>query len=162
MRLDLSLIAVLCALLASCSGNGLADGKGLADKGSADLKNPFKRNTIGGFTRADIANLRMRDLNPLARAPRLVKVKQSTLREIQRERRGLLPRLVRKPVDYSPPTLPAGALADHGGLLPSKHGTGSGSVAFDGLRPDPVLADADAGSRDPAGESGEEEHFPIE
>lgn len=160
MRLYLPLIAALCALLTSCSSNGVSGSQNFADKGLASIKNTFKRDTIGGYTRADIANLRMRDLNPLARPPKLVQVRQSTLREIPRGRRSFLSWFGRKPVDYTPPTLPEGALAYDGGLLPSKNSTGSGTADRDSLRPDPSLAST--GASDPTAELQEEDNFSIE
>jgi len=160
MRLFLPIIAAACALLASCSSNGLTDSKAFATKGIAGIKKTFKRDTIGGFTRADIATLRMRDLNPLASTPKLVQVKESTLREIPRERMAFFKRFSwfgRKPVDYSPPSLPAGTLAFDGGLLPAKQGAGPATMDFDGLMPEPTLANhqPDAGQED-------EEGFSIE
>ena len=139
MRFLIPLIAVACTLLSSCSSSNLAK-----------VKDTFQRDTIGGYTRADIANLRMRDINPLAKAPPVVQVRQSTLQEIPRERMAFLKRgfswFGRKPVDYRPPSLPDGTLAFDGGLLPSKRGNHG-----------PALASAD-----PATELEEEENFSIE
>ena len=160
MRFILPIIAAACTLLASCSSNGLADSKAFANKGIAGIKNTFKRDKIGGYTRADIANLRMRDLNPLAKTPQLVQVKQSTLREIPRERMAFFKGFSwfgRKPVDYSPPTLPEGTLAFDGGLLPAKNGAGAATMNFDGLLPEPSLA-----ANDHAAELEEEDNFSIE
>ncbi len=166
MRHLLPLIAVGCTLLASCSNNnGLAKSKAFANKGITSIKNTIKRDTVGGYTRADIATLRMRDLNPLARTPKLVKVKQSTLQKIPRERMAFFKRFSlfgRKPVDYSPPSLPQGTLAFDGGLLPSKNGAGAATLDFDGLLPEPTLASNNSAANDPAAELEEEDNFSIE
>ena len=156
MRLFLPLIAAGCALLASCSSNGLSNSKQFASKSLAGIKNTFNRDTIGGYTRGDIANLRMRDLNPLAGTPQLVQVRQSTLQEIPRERRGFLSWFGRKPVNYTPPTLPDGTLAFDGGLLPSKDGAGPATLDF------ATLASSGRSSSDPATELEDEDNFSIE
>lgn len=151
MRFILPLLAAGCALLASCSSTDLASNKAVQG-----IKNTFQRDTIGGYTRADIANLRMRDLNPLAKTPQLVQVRQSTLQEIPRERRGFLSWFGRKPVDYSPPTLPEGTLASDGGLLPAKDGAGPATLDF------ATLASSRGASSDPGTELEDEDNFSIE
>ena len=117
MRLLFPIFAAACGLLASCSQTALP----------------------GGYTRADVATLRLRDLNPLAKAPPIVQARQSTLREISVERQSFLQRRFawfHKPVDYNPPALPDGALAFDGALLPPKAGGLPGpSLATNG--PDP-------------------------
>ncbi|MDA0766495.1 MAG: hypothetical protein O3A92_06705 [Verrucomicrobia bacterium] len=80
------------------------------------------------YTKADLATLRLRDLNPLARSAPVVHVHQATLQAISEERlaqmqesRGFL--WFRKPVNWTPPSLPEGALDANGSLLPPKSGT---------------------------------------
>ena len=80
------------------------------------------------YTKADLATLRLRDLNPLANTAPVVKVRQSTLQAISEERlaklqesRGFL--WFRKPVNWTPPNLPEGALEADGTLLPPKEGS---------------------------------------
>ena len=82
---------------------------------------------LGGYTKADLATMRLRDLNPLAKHPPVVNVDQSTLAAISdermaqvQERRGFL---WFKPVQWSPPTLPEGSYSNDGSLLPPKSGT---------------------------------------
>ena len=81
----------------------------------------------GGYTKGDLATLRLRDLNPLAHRVPVVRVQQSTLKALSEERiaqmyesRGFL---WFKPVNWTPPTLPDGSLAYDGTLLPPKSGT---------------------------------------
>lgn len=146
MRLLLPFLAAACTLLASCSNDGLAKSQGFANKGIASIKNTFTRDQIGGYTRADIANLRMRDLNPLAKTPPIVQVQQSTLREMPKERVAFFKKFSwfsRKPVDYNPPTLPDGALAFDGGLLPAKNGSNATARNTNGELSGTALASAE-------------------
>ena len=122
MRISSPLLAAAaCVMLASCSHTPTV-----------------------GFTKADYANLRLRDLNPLAHSPPVVQAQQSTLREISADRRSFLERRFawfRKPVDYTPPTLPDGMLASDGTLLPPKLAGHQAAVNVNGFLPDPNLAD---------------------
>lgn len=121
MRFYLPILAAACGLLASCSSSKIP----------------------GGYTSGDIANLRLRDLNPLAKNPPIVQAQQSTLREISAERASFWQRRFawfRKPVDYKPPTLPDGALAFDGSLLPAKPGSEGGSVNVGEILPGSSLA----------------------
>ena len=121
MRLPFLLLAATCGLLASCAQPTLP----------------------GGYTSADVATLRLRDLNPLAKPPPLVAVRQSTLRAISAERQSFLQRRFawfRKPVDYNPPALPDGALAFDGALLPTRADGQRAAINIPGTLPEPDLA----------------------
>jgi hypothetical protein len=81
-----------------------------------------------GYTKADLATLRLRDLNPLANKAPVVHANQATMKAISEERlaqlqesRGFL--WFRKPVNWTPPTLPEGSYANNGSLLPPKEGS---------------------------------------
>lgn len=121
MRIFLPILAILCGLLASCSQTQLTN----------------------GYTKADYANLRLRDLNPMAKSPPIVQAHQTTLREISAARVGFLQRRFawfRKPVDYTPPMLPDGTLAFDGALLPPKSAGSGAAINVGGYLPDPSLA----------------------
>lgn len=121
MRPHVPILAAACGLLASCSQTTLP----------------------GGYTRADVANLRLRDLNPLAATPPIVQARQSTLREISAERQSFLQRRFawfRKPADYNPPALPDGTLAFDGALLPSRGDGQPATIDVAGTLPEPSLA----------------------
>lgn len=119
MRFHFFIFAALCGLLASCS-----------------------HTPTSGFTKADYANLRLRDLNPLAGSPPIVQAQQSTLREISAERQSFWERRFawfRKPVDYTPPELPDGMIASDGGILPPKLAGHQSAINTGGYLPDPGL-----------------------
>ena len=121
MRIPFLLLAATCGLFVSCSSPKIP----------------------GGYTRADISNLRLRDLNPLAKSPQIVQVRQSTLREISIERQSFLQRRFawfRKPVDFNPPALPDGALAYDGAILPPRAGGQRAAINVPGTLPEANLA----------------------
>lgn len=111
MHRSLFVLLAACGLLfTSCSSVGKL----------TSIKSPY--------TKADLATMRLRDLNPLASRAPVVQVQQATLQAISEERlaqmqesRGFL--WFRKPVNWTPPNLPEGALASDGSLLPPKEGT---------------------------------------
>lgn len=100
------LVALLALISVSCSSSG----------------------KLGGYTKADLATMRLRDLNPLAQNAPVIQVEQATLAAISEERmaqlretRGFL--WFRKPVNWTPPVLPEGSYSNDGSLLPPKTGT---------------------------------------
>lgn len=118
MRLFLVLAAAL--LFVSCSSTSIS-----------------KLRIPGDYTKADLATMRLRDLNPLANRAPVVPVHQATLRAISEERlaqlnerRGFL--WFRKPLNYTPPTLPDGSIALDGSLLPAKTGGSLAVLNVDG------------------------------
>jgi hypothetical protein len=124
------LVALLGLISVSCSSTGKLGG--------------FRN--LGGYTKADLATMRMRDLNPLANRAPVVQVQQSTLAAISSERmaqlqesRGFL--WFKKPVNWNPPTLPEGSYSNDGSLLPPKSGT-LATINADGFLPKSHVASA--------------------